>query len=107
MRGCLQAAGVQHALSCLLVVCTAPGPSKFLPPTLCAGERLCDELAPELTSLLSTVQMPANFIPVTNTVRGDYLPLGCRQVPCSQLLCCVSSSGCSGNPSNHQARHLT
>jgi hypothetical protein len=33
-----------------------------------AGERLCDELAPELTSLLSQVEMPANFIPVTNTV---------------------------------------
>lgn len=34
-----------------------------------AGERLCDELAPELTSLLSALEMPANFVPVTNTVR--------------------------------------
>jgi RNA polymerase II subunit A small phosphatase-like protein len=31
-------------------------------------ERLCDELAPELTSLLSQMETPANFIPVTNTV---------------------------------------
>ena len=30
---------------------------------LAAGERLCDELAPELTSLLSSLQMPANFVP--------------------------------------------
>lgn len=35
------------------------------------GERLCDSLAPELTSLLSQVETPANFIPVTNTVLGE------------------------------------
>jgi len=31
-------------------------------------ERLCDELTPELTSLLSQIETPANFIPTTNTV---------------------------------------
>ena len=35
------------------------------------GERLCDELAPELTSLLSQVETPANFIPITNTVLSE------------------------------------
>eukprot|EP00890_Picochlorum_soloecismus_P001835 jgi/Picsp_1/2652/NSC_00882-R1_ctd small phosphatase-like protein len=36
-----------------------------------AGERLTDEIAPELTSLLSTVESPANFIPLTNTVLSE------------------------------------
>jgi 2,3-diketo-5-methylthio-1-phosphopentane phosphatase len=36
-----------------------------------AGERLCDELAPELTSLLSQMETPANFVPVTNTVLSE------------------------------------
>lgn len=40
-----------------------------------AGERLCDELAPELTSLLSSLQMPACFVPVTNT--GEAGGCGC------------------------------
>jgi RNA polymerase II subunit A small phosphatase-like protein len=31
-------------------------------------ERLCDELTPELTSLLSQIETPANFIPTTNIV---------------------------------------
>ena len=35
------------------------------------GERLCDELAPELTSLLTQLEMPANFVPVTNTVLAE------------------------------------
>lgn len=36
-----------------------------------AGERLCDELAPELTSLLSQIEMPANFVPATNAVLAE------------------------------------
>lgn len=36
-----------------------------------AGERLCDELAPELTSLLYSMAMPANFVPTTNSVLGE------------------------------------
>jgi len=31
-------------------------------------ERLCDELTPELTSLLSQIESPANFVPTTNVV---------------------------------------
>lgn len=36
-----------------------------------SGERLCDEVAPELTSLLSQIESPANFVPVTNTVLSE------------------------------------
>lgn len=36
-----------------------------------SAERLCDEVAPELTSLLSQIESPANFIPVTNTVLAE------------------------------------
>jgi Dullard-like phosphatase family protein len=36
-----------------------------------AGERLCDELAPELTSLLSQVESPANSVPTTNVVLAE------------------------------------
>lgn len=36
-----------------------------------AGEALCDDLAPELTSLLSQIEMPANFVPATNAVLGE------------------------------------
>ncbi|KAK9814688.1 hypothetical protein WJX72_009831 [[Myrmecia] bisecta] len=36
-----------------------------------AGERLFGELAPELKPLLDAVQMPANFIPVTNTILAE------------------------------------
>ena len=36
-----------------------------------AGERLCDELCPELTSLLSTVEELACHIPMTNTVLSE------------------------------------
>ena len=35
------------------------------------GERLCDALAPELTSLLSQMESPANFIPATNAVLAE------------------------------------
>lgn len=35
------------------------------------GERLVGELAPELAPLLSTIQMPANFIPLTNDVLAE------------------------------------
>lgn len=36
-----------------------------------AGERICDDLAPELTSLLSQIETPANFVPVTNAVLAE------------------------------------
>lgn len=36
-----------------------------------AGERLTDEISPELTSLLSSVESLANFIPMTNTVLSE------------------------------------
>ncbi len=51
----------------LLLCCVSNAPWSWL----CAGERLCDELAPELTSLLSQIEMPANFVPVTNTVLSE------------------------------------
>lgn len=47
-----------------------------------AGERLCDELAPELTSLLSSLQMPACFVPVTNT--GAPGPSARRALRCAR-----------------------
>lgn len=36
-----------------------------------AGERLCNQLAPELTSLLAHMEMPANFVPATNAVLAE------------------------------------
>lgn len=42
-----------------------------------AGERLVGELAPELAPQLASLQMPANFVPLTNAVRacGQQVPL--------------------------------
>jgi len=50
-------------------------------PTSCAillnlfmqqiGERLVEELAPELTPMLASLEMPANFVPVTNAVFAE------------------------------------
>ena len=37
----------------------------------CAGERLVEELAPELVPMLASLQMPANFVPMTNTVLAE------------------------------------
>ena len=36
-----------------------------------AGERLVGELAPELAPMLASLQMPANFVPLTNAVRAS------------------------------------
>jgi hypothetical protein len=36
-----------------------------------AGERLVGELAPELAPMLAALQMPANFVPVTNDVMSE------------------------------------
>jgi hypothetical protein len=33
------------------------------------GERVVEELAPELLPMLTTLEMPANFVPATNEVR--------------------------------------
>ncbi|EFN52947.1 hypothetical protein CHLNCDRAFT_137320 [Chlorella variabilis] len=55
-----------------------------------AGERLCDELAPELTSLLSSLQMPANFVPVTNTVLSE---MQRRGVSRDRLVSCLREMG--------------
>lgn len=41
-----------------------------------AGERFCDEIAPELTSLLNSLESPANFIPLTNTVLSEMFRRG-------------------------------
>lgn len=36
-----------------------------------AGERLVGELAPELVPMLASLEMPANFIGMTNTVLAE------------------------------------
>ena len=36
-----------------------------------AGERLVEELAPELTPMLASLEMPANFVPITNAVLSE------------------------------------
>ncbi|KAK9844379.1 hypothetical protein WJX74_001674 [Apatococcus lobatus] len=36
-----------------------------------AGERLVGELAPELLPMLATLEMPANFVPMTNTILAE------------------------------------
>ena len=35
------------------------------------GERLVGELAPELLPMLATLEMPANFVPMTNTILAE------------------------------------
>ena len=35
------------------------------------GERLVEELAPELVPMLTALEMPANFVPVTNAVLSE------------------------------------
>lgn len=35
------------------------------------GERLVEELAPELAPMLAALEMPANFVPVTNAVLSE------------------------------------
>ncbi len=35
------------------------------------GERLVGELAPELAPMLASLQMPANFVPMTNAVLAE------------------------------------
>ncbi len=37
----------------------------------CSGERLVEELAPELVPMLTALEMPANFVPVTNAVLSE------------------------------------
>lgn len=37
----------------------------------CLGERLVEELAPELVPMLTALEMPANFVPVTNAVLSE------------------------------------
>lgn len=40
--------------------------------SLCvAGERLVEELAPELAPMLASIEMPANFVPLTNAVMSE------------------------------------
>lgn len=36
-----------------------------------AAERLVEELAPELVPMLTAIEMPANFVPVTNAVLSE------------------------------------
>ena len=38
---------------------------------ICSGERLVEELAPELVPMLTALEMPANFVPVTNAVLSE------------------------------------
>ncbi|PSC70630.1 CTD small phosphatase [Micractinium conductrix] len=55
-----------------------------------AGERLCEELAPELTSLLSSLEMPACFIPATNAVLAE---MHRRGVSRDRLVGCLREMG--------------
>jgi len=41
------------------------------PDCVHAGERLVEELAPELVPMLASLEMPANFVPVTNAVFAE------------------------------------
>ena len=38
---------------------------------LLTGERLVGELAPELLPMLATLEMPADFVPMTNTILAE------------------------------------
>lgn len=62
----------------------------MLPP-LAAGERLLEELAPELLPMLAGVRMPANFVPITNTLLAE---LQRRGVGRQRLLWTLRTLGC-------------
>ena len=47
-----------------------------------AGERLVEELAPELVPMLTAQEMPANFVPVTNAVLSEMARRGVSRWPC-------------------------
>lgn len=55
-----------------------------------AGERLVEELAPELTPMLASLEMPANFVPVTNAVFAE---MGRRGIGRQQILTALRKMG--------------
>ncbi|KAK9836188.1 hypothetical protein WJX81_007747 [Elliptochloris bilobata] len=55
-----------------------------------AGERLVGELAPELAPMLASLQMPANFVPLTNAVLAE---MARRGIARDALLCTLRKMG--------------
>ena len=55
-----------------------------------AGERLVEELAPELVPMLQSLQMPANFVPVTNAVLAE---MARRGIDRQQILTALRNMG--------------
>ena len=47
-----------------------------------AGERLVEKLAPELAPMLTALEMPANFVPVTNAVLSEMARRGVSRWSC-------------------------
>ena len=56
----------------------------------CAGERLVEELAPELVPMLQSIEMPANFVPVTNAVLAE---MARRGIGRQQILTALRTMG--------------
>ena len=64
--------------------------SRLLSMTQHAGERLVEELAPELVPMLQSIEMPANFVPVTNAVLAE---MARRGVGRQQILTTLRTMG--------------
>lgn len=60
------------------------------PSSIPTGERLVGELAPELAPMLAALQMPANFVPVTNDVLKEMMRRGITR---AQLLATLQIMG--------------
>ena len=56
----------------------------------CVGERLVEELAPELVPMLQSIEMPANFVPVTNAVLAE---MARRGIGRQQILTALRNMG--------------
>ena len=54
------------------------------------GERLVEELAPELAPMLASIEMPANFVPLTNAVMAE---MARRGVSRQQILTTLHNMG--------------
>ena len=55
-----------------------------------SGERLVEELAPELAPMLTALEMPANFVPVTNAVLSE---MARRGVSSDKILATLRAMG--------------
>ena len=85
---------LRHSSHSCLCDADSPAPTLFWPLKIwidyTAGEAVVAELAPELVPMLSALEMPANFVPVTNAVLSE---MQRRGVARDQLLTALRRMG--------------